>query len=172
MAEGDLELAVRGCVKARLKAKGYKEPFDLDGTMGGAYQYSAPLMIAFHSKVQACLAQKHFKYKYDKTNDYLAKTLAMKLREIYVEIEFRSEGPDLPAITASDQAGLTANPSFAGAAIAPTEGASKKQARKQGKAAKRVAKKPAKTSARKNSGKVIPTAKKAKRKPKGKPNKS
>jgi len=166
MAEGDLELAVRTCVKAQLKAKGYKEPYDLEGTMGGAYGYSPPLMILFHSEVQTCLAKPHFKYQYDKTNDYIAKTLAMKLREIYVEIEFGTSGPDLQAIAASGDTGLTAIVSVAdpGPQRAPRR-AAKKQANK---AAKAAAKTPAKKPAKKNFKKAAPTTRKAKGKPKAK----
>jgi hypothetical protein len=162
VAEGDLERAVRTCVKAQLKAKGFNEPYDLEGTMGGAYGYSPPLMILFHKEVQNCL-KPHFKYQYDRTNDYIAKTVAMKLRDIYVEIEFRTSGPDLAAITASDTE-LTATASFTGIGPGPRR-AAKKQANKPPKAA---AKTPAKKPARKNLKKAPPVAKKAKGKPKTK----
>jgi hypothetical protein len=166
MAEGDLELAVRTCVKAQLKAKGFKEPYDLEGTMGGAYGYSPPLMILFHSEVQACLAKSKppFNYQYDKTNAYITKTLAMKLREIYVEIEFRTTGPDAQAIAASDDAALAATVSVSPKALEPAK-------KRANRAAKPAAKAPAEKPAGKKIKKAIPTAKKAKGKPTKKSNK-
>lgn len=159
---------MRTCVKAQLKAKGFtKEPYDLEGTMGGAYGYSPPLMISFHRDVQTCLAKPpHFKYQYDKTDDdYIAKTLAMKLREIYVEIEFRTSGPGVQVIAASDDAELAATVSVAGPG---TQEPAKKPANK---AAKPAAKTPATKPARKKTKRTIATAKKAKGKPKKQSNK-
>lgn len=86
MATGDKEAAVIECVNAALAARGYPPPYDRTLTMNGGFHYQFETIIAFHRRVKGCLATKGYAYGYSESQQYMNKTLAMTLRQIYAQI--------------------------------------------------------------------------------------
>lgn len=146
MAIGDKQAAVRECVDTVLINHRIPQPIDRTKSLAD-YHYVKQNMPPFHIQVKACLQAKHYAYVYDPTDDYMSKTVAMPLLQLYSTISGRTQAPVMASL---ERAGPAAVPKAKKAKKAKAGKAKQATARK---AAGKVAKKPAEKSAKRTARK-------------------